>query len=190
MFVCVIRLCWCRTPSTRPTSDKLLLNGYQTPPNWLPSACQSTSSTRSVLADILNIPTQTPSGRRKAKMVSAARVLTSIEARRILDEKEQKKKEEQQENECKKRKRGNRGNYRNKRRKSVLQRKQKSRTRRRRRKEVVSAVVRLVGVSIRVAQVQLLSPKRKPKMTLNFRPENFHQMSVRFALACMMKTWT
>ena len=52
--------------------------------------------------DTLNLPKQTPAGRRKTKAVSGARVLTSIEALHMLEEKERKKKEEQEE---KKRKR-------------------------------------------------------------------------------------
>ena len=65
----------------------------------------STPQTRSVLADILNLPQHTPTGRRKMKAVSGARVLTSIEARRILEEKERKKKEDLEEKERRKQER-------------------------------------------------------------------------------------
>ena len=65
----------------------------------------SSSKKRSILADILNLSKQTPAGRRKTKAVSGARVLTSIEACHMLEEKEQKKKEEQEEKERKRQER-------------------------------------------------------------------------------------
>lgn len=73
--------------------------------NSTPSAPLSSFKKRSVLADILNIPKQTPAGRRKTKAVGGARVLTSIEARRMLEEKERKKKEEQEEKDRKRQER-------------------------------------------------------------------------------------
>ena len=79
--------------------------------NSTPSAPLSSSKKRSVLAGILNLPKQTPLGRRKTKAVGGARVLTSIEAHCMLDEKELKKKEEQIEKE--RDKRGNRSSSRN-----------------------------------------------------------------------------
>ena len=91
------------SPLTAPASSKdCLLSSSRAPTNFSP---QSASKTRSVLADILNLPKQTPTGRRKTKTVSGAKVLTSIEARRILEEKERKKKKEREEKERKKQER-------------------------------------------------------------------------------------
>ena len=94
-----------RSVSTPHSSENCLTGSSRTPTNSLTSAPQSASKSRSVFADILNLPNQTPTGRRKIKAVSGARVLTSIEARRILEEKEHKKKEELEEKERKKQER-------------------------------------------------------------------------------------
>jgi len=92
---------------SKPThsSKNCLTKTPTTTSNSLPSTPKSASKARSVFADILNLPNQTPTGRRKAKSVSGARVLTSIEARHMLEEKERKKQEEKEEKEQKKKER-------------------------------------------------------------------------------------
>ena len=83
---------------TTPHSSELLKDSS----NSSSSAPKSASKVQSIFKDILNFPKQTPAGRRKTKTVSGARVLTSTEARRMLEEKEHKKKEQEEEKERKK----------------------------------------------------------------------------------------
>ena len=90
------------TCSPRSSKNNIPTAASTTPAS---SANQNASKSRSVLSDILNLPSQTPSGRRKSKAVSGARVLTSLEACRMLEEKEQKKKDEIEEKERRKQER-------------------------------------------------------------------------------------
>ena len=95
----------CHSPLTLGASSSYNQSVTTPHSNSTSSAPLSSSKKRSVLADILNLPKQTPAGRRKIKAVSGARVLTSIEARHMLEEKERKKKEEQEEKERKRQER-------------------------------------------------------------------------------------